>query len=184
MSTLTKVIFRHIISTFVFLFISQIALAEDKPNPVLPFKASAVAENGLTYSRSGDQIEVILDVSKVIASWSKLEVLSHQNLREIDPEKLKMTPLAYTLSADRVIRDHFLLYLYQENPELDMLYIKGYVLPQGGSKKELCYTLSIDKSSFTKIQTYKEIANITSYSDWCINKGKEEATAAKLTEKP
>lgn len=129
---------------------------------------------GVTFNRSGANLDVVVDQAKVIATIPKFQQLGFLNPKitqtTIDTKPTEIAFFISTLFTSMLIHDY-----YTNDKTLDKLHIKGYIIPtKGKTNKQMCYSLDFNRSIFNKINwdVFKEsdlikMAPNFSFTKWC-----------------
>lgn len=131
-----------------------------------------VANVGITFTQSANNLDVTMDEAKALSSAPEL---SKENvIAKIDEKDLKNAPLAVTIYAMSVpLTVTILTGVYAKDTSIDKLHITVYVIPKDGGKSQPCYSFDYTRDLYKKLDmnlSTNEFIDKTpsfAFSDYC-----------------
>lgn len=172
---LFKFIVMILISTMAFSFsINDDSPINDPLGPLAKFKKN-MASLGITYELSSEHIEITINQLKTLNAlpdWICKGIISRPDSQAINTFPLSIIiTLAGISSSINIVNSTF-----QRDHSLNTLYVQGYVIPTGTSKKIPCYSFHYTRNDFNKLDlsiiTPQQFVKITpnfTWSKWCKN---------------
>lgn len=142
-----------------------------------------LAQIGITYTLTNDNVEIIVDQTKALNSLPLL--ISRGLVSRLDSEYVNVAPFSVSVVLVGVSSTINILNSIFERNEPDKLHVDAYLIPIGAKIKKLCYTFDYDREKFEildlGILTPRVFVKSTpqfAFSDWC--KTNLDNEAAKL----
>lgn len=128
---------------------------------------------GITYTRMGESIAIIIDEKKTLGA---LPILTSEGIvSKLDVEAVNISPLSISVVIAGISSTITILNsVFERNEHLDKVHVIGYVIPIGQTTKNPCYSFDYDRNKFRMLDlailTPRIFISTTpnfTFSDWC-----------------